>query len=318
MKFKLFSLPVAIIATLMFASCSLFEKDSKNAETTEENSMEVYADQTQNAILKVWDKAMEASFEGGRSALDSITTDSLEEVCGLRAFMDKSKVRPILTVNFGSFRCEYSNIVREGQVTLELLVGTSLAQKNSVAKFSFINYRVTDTETGKYVLHNGVLLITNLSGGVLTNLTENQPQLVHKTRSDNFHIFYSGSSGDIISNTARIKKFSKLGLGNNYEMIVYPDTTINGIADVADWGTLRNGKTFYHIITKPIYFESCSKRCRYIKGERVQKIIDGREVTTLFGVDKKGVKQHSCSAYGKLLYYHNSKGDSIGWVVKYK
>ncbi len=321
MKQVLSSITLFICVAFGFASCDLFEDEQKKPfqSNEEDNSpLQVYADQSQNTVLSLWDQAVSQGLSGGRTAgVSEVKTDSLEEVCGIKAFMDITKIRPVLTVNFGSFRCESAFVYRTGIVKLELLSGTSIDQQYSVAEFTFVNFRVTDYLTGKYVEYNGKKVITNLSGGVLTNLAYGQPELVHQVRSKDFHIFYSGSSGDIIKNTARKVKFSKLDIANNYRMITTGDTTINGMSNVADWGTLRNGTPYYHIVKKAIYYESCAAHCKFTRGERVQIISGGRETTTIFGVDQNGNKQFNCAAFGKLVYYFDAEGDSIAKIVKY-
>jgi hypothetical protein len=322
MRPSLTTLFSCLLAAFLAGACSLFESpkhdDNDDADLDPVN-MEMYADQSQNAVIEIWGKAMAQSTNatGGRVESVAVESDSLTEVCGLRATMDLTQVRPVLTVNFTSFRCEFNNIVREGQLTMEVLKGTGIEKKNSVTKFSFIDFKVINVETGKYVVYNGDIIVTNLSGGTLPDLSANQPELVHRVRSYDFHVFYSGSGGDIVRNTARFKKFSKLDVGNNYEMITYGDTTINGVANVANWGTMRNGKFFYHIIERPIFYESCMKKCKYVSGRRIQRTVGGRETFTNFGVDKSGQPMETCNAFGKLMYYFDAHGDSIPTLVKY-
>ncbi len=321
MKHAVHHLTLVFFLVFGFVSCDLFEDDQKESVKVDEEDntyLQVYADQSQNTVMSLWDQAVSQNLTGGRTAsVTEVKTDSLTEVCGIKAFMDISKIRPVLTVNFGSFRCESAFVYRTGVVKLELLSGTSIDQQYSVSQFTFDDFRVTDYATGKYIVYNGTKVVTNLSGGVLTNLVFGQPELVHKVRSENFRIFYSGSSGDIIKNTSRKVKFSKLDIANNYRMITTADTTINGMANVADWGTLRNGTPYYHIIKKAIYYESCSAHCKYTRGERVQITEGGRETTTIFGVDQDGNRQYNCAAYGKLIYYFDAQGDSIATIVKY-
>lgn len=314
---KIFTPALLVFFIFGLAACDFLDLDKDKPDKAEDNGyLQVYAEQAQNVVLSLWDKGMAGDLEGGKLGSVSTETDSLIEVCAIKPQMDAKAVRPILTVNFGSFRCEFNYIIRQGEIKMELLSGTGIDKKNSVVKFTYTNFRVTDTQTNKYVEYNGSKIITNMTGGVLTNLVAGQPELIHKVRSENFHIFYSGSSGDIIKNTARRVTFTKLDIANNYQMIAVADTTINGMPNISDWGTLRNGTPFYQTIDKPVFYESCSMRCKYIKGERKNIVEGGRETTIIFGVDKTGVKQSNCSAYGNLVYYFDAEGDSIATIIK--
>lgn len=295
-------------------SCTLFNHDTTPDEDDEKNpiNMDAYANQAQQMLTEVWEQTTPI-----KSTITDTTAITIETTeMGPVSCKINHQPRPVITVNFGNFRSEPYNIVRSGKISMTLTQGTHIAEKYSVAEFLYDNFTVTDLKTGQYIVYNGKRALTNLSGGVLTNLTYGQPELVQRVRAYNFHIYYSGSSGDIIENTARLKRMTKLGPALQYQMITTGDTTLQAYHHVADWGTLRNGKTYYHIIKEPIVYKSCGRACRYVDGLRIRKIIDGRETWTHFGVTKKGQPNPGCDAFGKLVYYFNAKGDSVATVVK--
>ncbi len=347
---------ITIALLVLSGSCSMFEDQPEQTVDTDTSDTELFEHQAMNAVQQLWDQVAENGSIGGRlggiNSADSVVTDSLE-VCGLGYELEeqpqtggrtKTSNLPKITVTFNSFRCEVpGSVLREGRITYEMLEGNNIGEKNSVSKFTFINFKVTELSTGKSITYNGEKIITNLSGGKLKNLghchgnyldqiadylhndeghdghgyaNDNcDCRLIQRVRSSNFRVTYDNGS-ELIRNTAKVKVFYKM-IFNNYSMYVLPDTTVAGQTKVADWGTLPNGKQFFNIIEEPIVYQSCFRFCKYTEGTKVRKVIHGRETTTIFGVKQNGTEFPNCLAYGKLVYYFNSKGDSIANVIPY-
>ncbi len=306
-------IPLLILAGI--SSCSLLEDEPKNDEKENFDQFDVYEQQAQNAVFDTWENMVANTTGDGRLATDdSIDTTSFCEIpMTMRRFNYNTK---LLIITFNSFRCEPPNIVRTGSISLEQISGIDPFVKDAVVKITYQDFRITDELTGKYVEYNGERYITNLTGGRLKDHTRRDPEIVHRVRSKNFRANYNGY-GEVIKNTARLKVLDKiydLGLGG-YRMTIYGDTTIAGMNNVADWGTLQNGKTFYHIIQEPIIYQNCERYCRYVDGMRVRKVIDGRETFTEFGVARDGKEYfNTCLSYGKLVWYYDN-GDSIAAVI---
>ncbi|NJN27504.1 MAG: hypothetical protein HC819_16780 [Cyclobacteriaceae bacterium] len=298
---------------LVATSCNILDDEPKAEEYESTSPYDVFAQQSQQELFDIWEKDTEPN-SSGRIEESSSEDD---EFCDIPLVqVNWNNTRTVLTVNFSNFRCEPPEIVRNGGISLTLVSGESVEAKNSVVKVTYTNFTVTDTNTGKYVEYNGERFITNLSGGKFKYLKKNDPPVVHKVRSYNFKINYNGT-GEITENTARYKVLDKINHFAGYQMTIYPDTVINGM-NVADWGTLKNGKPYYHIIHEPIVYQSCARHCRYINGVRSKKVVGGRETFTVFGVTAQGEEFfNTCLSYGRLVYYFNSKGDSIATVIKH-
>ncbi len=346
-------LVTGLLAAIVGA-CSLFETPSESKDDELLPNHEVYVDQAMNTVEQLWATLVdEKQISSGRIKADTVLGDSLE-VCGIGVEFDSTNVGgrtstfrlPKLIVNFNSFSCEVpGTIIREGTVTYQLIKGLQIGDKNSVVKFSFINFKVTDLTTNQSTTYNGDKIITNLSGGKLRKLghchqnylddiadylhdddgheghgdydTDNCTcRLVQSVRANDFRVTY-GNGGEFVRNIAKLKVFYKLRF-NNYRMYVFGDTAIDGHTKVADWGKQPNGKKYYNIHQEPLVYESCFRFCKFINGVKVKKVVNGRVVTTFFGVDRHGNPRHNCLAYGKLTYYIEPSGDSVGWIEPYR
>jgi hypothetical protein len=335
-------------------ACSLFETPDKAENDELLPNHEVYVDQAMNTVEQLWAEFVDKNqISNGRIRADSILGDSLE-ICGLGVEVDSTDVSgrtstffsfPKLIVSFNSFSCEVpGTIIREGTVTYQLIEGDQIGDKNSVVKFSFIDFKVTDLTTNQSATYNGDKIITNLSGGKLKDLghchgnylddiadylhdddgheghgdydTDNcSCRLVQNVRASNFRITY-GNGGEFVRNIAKTKVFFKLRF-NNYRMYVFGDTTVGGHAKVGDWGVQPNGKTYFSIYEKPLVYESCYRRCKFINGVKIKKIVNGNEVTTFFGVNQNGNAQHNCSAYGQKTCVIDTNGDETCYIEPY-
>lgn len=354
MKKSYYGMLLVLMLVAFLGGCSLFDLPAvENQEPVPDH--DVYVSQAMNTMDQIWAKLVDENqgVKGGRIQTDSVLGDSLE-ICGLEVVLDtvsssasggrsKSFKLPKLVVEFNSLRCEVpGTIKREGTVIYELVEGDKIGDINSVVKFSFIDFKVTDLVTNKSTTFNGEKFIKNLSGGKLRKLGHCHGnyldliadylhdddghlghgelddacncKLVQSVRSTNFNLKY-GDGRETTKNIAKTKVFYKLRL-NNYRMFVYGDTTVGGYNNVADWGTQPNGKTYYSVNEGPIVYQSCFNFCKFTKGKSVRYVNGGREITTIFGVDKWGKPSHNCFAYGLLNYYFED-GDSIASVIPY-
>jgi hypothetical protein len=344
-------LAVGMVATLLGA-CSLLEVQPDSDEPMADYDAHVH--QAMGTIEQVWEELNSGRGKGGGRIMADSVIDSLEG-CGVMVLVDSSEVEsgssggrvqafkyPRLIVNYASFSCEVpGSIVREGTVTYQLVEGDHPSEKGSVVKFAFIDFKVTDLKSGLSTTYNGEKFITNLSGGSLRNLGHcfggwrdvfnacvnsgdksyvfseqvDDCPMIQRIRARNFRVTFQDGR-ESVRNIAKLKVTYKLLL-NNYRMFICGDTAVGGQQKVADWGVQPNGKTYYSVNLKPVVFETCFNFCKYTRGVNVRKVVNGRETTTLYGVDKQGKPMHNCLAHGRLTYYFTAEGDSVGTIVPY-
>lgn len=221
-------------------------------------------------------------------------------ICGLS--VDTTSVTSgILFLNFDGTAC--NNRKREGQIKLSIVGYPAVKWKNigAVLKLEYIGYKITRVSDGKNVLINGTVNITNVNGGTWFDLAFlGKPNVVHEVLASGLKVKYDNGSLTSEYNIHRryTYTYSNLvftckgeGLGTN-----------DGLSNLENWGTTRNGNAFTSQVTSPVVWNTTCGGGAPVDGEILIKVEEKDfEMRCVFAVDAGGnevsVAPNSC-AYG--------------------
>ena len=224
----------------------------------------------------------------------------LGNICGLS--VDTSlMIQGKLTLNYDGTVCD--NRKREGKILLSI-VNYPLQkwkQAGCVLKVEYVNYKVTRASDGKNVLLNGIVNVTNESGGNWVDLLFlGKPAIIHRVEGSAIKVKFDNTNSNAEFNISRRYTYTWInavlavkgeGLGTN-----------DGISNLENWGITRDGDAFTSQVVTPIIWNSTCGAGAPIQGELNIKVEDKDfTLNCLFAVDSQGnsvvVKPNEC-AYG--------------------
>jgi hypothetical protein len=185
------------------------------------------------------------------------------------------------------------------------------------AKITITAYEVMYLNTNNLSLwFQGSFTVTNVNGKMLVSLPTTD-SLVEKVNGPIG--FTNNDNGAILSVYSwNLCKNRVLKVTNTAAVTVttYGDTSINGINNIADWGTDRLNQTFYTSVTSPI-FQNASTPIFYNPFSGV-KIIESipEPITVTFGVNQQGAVVTTGTPYGYNINWTTS-GVARDSVISY-
>jgi hypothetical protein len=223
-----------------------------------------------------------------------------------------------LTINFvGRDSCNTINH-RSGSITLTLanyVPGWKWTTKGSVVFITFNNYTVKRFFDGKAITIQGTKSFTNVSGGLISNLTTTSSPVIHEVRANDLTITFDDGKVRTWS-VHRIKTWS-MPNSAEYQVAISSDTTIDGYSNAVMWGTTRLGSAFTNQITTPIV---ANTNCLWYEPTSGVHVINGiaRSLTETFGVNSDGTIYTGTScAYGYKFNWVNASGVARQVVLPY-
>ena len=236
----------------------------------------------------------------GEAGSSSKVSKVLGTICGLSvdtSLMFQGK----LTLNYNGTVCD--NRKREGKILLTILNYPlqKWKQAGCVLKVEYVNYKVTRASDGKSVLLNGIVNVTNESGGNWVDLLFlGKPAIIHKVDGSAVKVKFDNTNSNAEFNISRRYTYTWInsvlavkgeGLGTN-----------DGISNLENWGITRDGDAFTSQVVTPIIWNSTCGAGAPIQGELNIKVEDKDfTLNCLFAVDTEGnsvvVNPNEC-AYG--------------------
>jgi len=217
------------------------------------------------------------------------------EVCG--ASIDTTlRLQGIITLNFdGITVCD--NRKRAGSIKLTLqgfASGKRWEDKGAILEIVYSNYKVTRASDGKSIKFNGEINVTNVTGGNLIllyfGIAPNQTSLIHKVEGTNLQIVFDEAK----TATWNINRQVTYTKSMNGSTVVFTCTgegigTYNGISNLENWGTTRDGDAFTSQITEPVVWNTTCGAGAPVTGKLIMKV-DSKEfeLTITVGVDING------------------------------
>jgi hypothetical protein len=164
----------------------------------------------------------------------------------------------------------------------------------AVLEIVYSDYKVTRASDGKSIKFNGTINLTNVTGGNLFllyfGIEPNQTSLIHKAEGNNIQIVFD----DTQTATWNINRQATYTKSMNGSTVVFTCTgegigTHNGINNLENWGTTRDGDEFTSQVTEPVIWNTTCGAGAPVTGKMIMKI-DSKEfeLTIICGVDEAG------------------------------
>jgi hypothetical protein len=169
-------------------------------------------------------------------------------------------------------------------------------------------YEVSFTNNQTSLTFFGNASITNVSGGLLQNLTPGDSIVIHVRATISFTFNDNAAIIQLFTwNIDRIRTFT-ISSGSIYASN-RGDTTINGLNNIGTWGTDRFGNSFYSIISTSIVQNISTASLSYNPLSGTENIQGLQEpITSIYGVNTQGSAVTSGTPYGFYISWINNGG----------
>ncbi len=228
---------------------------------------------------------------------------------------------------------EVNGRTRSGSITIQLPLAQTWTTANAQITLTYNYLTCTRKVDGKVLIINGSKTITNLSGGLVSNLSAIGDSVSHQIQTTSAGLsitFDNGKTATWFTNRTRTIKYAGsttigalLGISSTIPVREYRftlsgnNTSLVAGSNVAWWGTNRNGESFRDAIVTPIVYDESIDWAGPISG---QLMITGiaRTLDITYGVDLIGDTPPTTSLiYGYKLSWTNLAGVSSTAVISY-
>ncbi|HEV7621092.1 MAG TPA: hypothetical protein VGO09_05145 [Flavisolibacter sp.] len=296
MKFS-FLIVLVCSSALIITACK--KSDSNNTTTDPTLELTAQADDQSRFSNEVDAVANDANVALSNSS--SINGGRIESViCDATMVIDSVSNPRTITITYNGTNCG-GNRTRTGVVVLSLPAATQWKNAGAALSVKFTNLKITRVLDNKSITINGTKTMTNVSGGLLSNLASQQT-ITHTITS-------SGLTVTFDDGTQRVWQIARQRVFTYSNGIVVTESgthTEGSVTNVAEWGTNRNGHAFTSAITEPVVVrQDCSFR---IVSGKLEHKVSAITATATFGLNANGAPT-TCPATGSSYYL------KITWTV---
>jgi hypothetical protein len=307
---KLFIVSVGLLlsTSILFTSCKKVKNDDSTENVTES---QVHSD----------DQSMEANAD------DEISTDASTVVEGVTAMTGRGPFFPVpcgaaitydtlnaaktITITYNGLNCA-GNRFRTGVVTISLPANVKWKDAGAKLTITATNLKITRVVDQKSITINGSKVITNVSGGLLYELST-IGSVTHTITSTGITITFD-------NNTQRSWQIAKKRVFSYDNGVVITTTgtySDGGTTGISEWGTNRLGNPFATQIVAPLVIrQDCAWRLTsgQIKHSRMIRTVD-----VTFGLNSAG---NATGCPGAGVYYMkivwvNVAGNTVTVILPY-
>lgn len=300
-------LPVFTLA--VFTTFTACKKDSKPADSTAE--LATHADDQNRVSTQINAVASEASLAIESSAAYSGRVQNPPfSICDATVSFDSVSSPRKVTITYNGTSCNDS-YSRTGTVVVSMPANVHWKDKGATVTVTYQNLKVTRTSDNKSITINGEHTITNVSGGLLYNLS-NQQSITHTVSSAGMSITFDDNS----QRTWQVATRRLFTYDNGIVLTVTGDHTDGNKEGIAEWGLNRFGHGFTTSITQPLVIrQDCA--FRLTSGE--VKHEGFATATATFGLDANG-NATSCPGTGQYYYklsWTGPNGNTASTILPY-
>lgn len=303
---------LSVITLATFTTFTACKKDSSSTSTDPSVELTAHADDQSevssqiDAVVNNVDAAVETS---------AVYTGKMQNppvsICDATVTYDSVSNPRTITITYNGNTCNGA-YTRNGVVTISMAQGVQWKNQGATVTVAYQNLKIVRVADNKSITINGSHTITNVSGGLLSNLAS-LPSVTHVINSDNMSITFS----DNTQRTWHVARRRVFTLSNNQLVITitgnYSDGTHDGIAE---WGINRFGHAFTTTITQPLVIrQDCN--FRLTSGEVKHEGFATATVT--FGLDATG-NPTSCPGTGHYyfkVFWTGPNGASANAILPY-
>lgn len=215
----------------------------------------------------------------------------------------------VATVTYNGSNCEGSR-KKIGTVTVSIPAGTKWKNAGAAVTVTFNDLKITGIQNQKTVIINGSQTLTNVSGGLLFNLSSQQP-IVHTIASDGLSITFDNTT----KRTWKVAQKRTFTYDNGIVLAVSGNHKEGDVDNVAEWGTNRFGLAFTTATIEPLVFR---QYCNYRLGSGTLKhTVGGASATATFGLDASGNPVACPSTFYYKIVYAGPNGNSVSFILPY-
>lgn len=276
-----------LFLTIAFTAC---KKNDDTSSTPSSNSLTDTQVQTHNddqsrvggevdAIANDANLAVEGSagFGGRLDGASGVQT----LICGATTVVDTVSNPRTITVTYNGLNCTQTE-TRTGTVVFSLPQGKHWRDSGAVLTVQITNLKITRVRDNKSITINGTHLITNVSGGKLSELPNLGRPIIHTVTSSNMSVTFD----DNTQRTWQVARQRTFTYNNGVVITTTGLHTEGATSGITEWGTTRFGTSFATAIKQPLVIrEDCS--FRLVSGQLQHSGAFGSADVT-FGLDVSG------------------------------
>lgn len=224
-------------------------------------------------------------------------------ICDANVVYDSVNNPRTITITYNGSSC-HSGYTRTGTVVLSMAQGIHWKDSGAVLTATYQNLKITRNSDHKAVTINGTHTLTNVSGGLLVNLSTLH-SITH-TISGNITVSFDNNT----QRSWHIERKRVYTYDNGIVITISGNHSDGGETGIAEWGTNRFGHTFKTIITQPLVIrQDCEFRLTAgeVKHEGVATAV------ATFGLDANG---NATSCPGSGHYYFKLTWTGAGGTTK--
>ncbi|MEO7522776.1 MAG: hypothetical protein ABIT58_01705 [Ferruginibacter sp.] len=268
-------LVLALVLSISFLSC---KKDRDSDSSTD---LATHADDQSGVAAGTDDIALDAN----NIAATFNAFGKVEAVanlpCNATATLDSTTTTKTITVVYNGANCPGTRN-RVGTVVLSMPILQRWGDVGAVLTIETQSLTITRLVDNKSISISGSMIITNVSGGRVINLTTGSPAIIHDITSPGLTVTFDNGT----QRNWQVAKRRTFTYDGGIVITTEGTHTEAGISNISEWGTNRYGNPFTASITASMVIrQDCS--FRLVSGQITHQGALGTVVAT-FGLDATG------------------------------
>ena len=300
MKMKILPILGIVLSTAVIITAC--KKESSSTTTSTDSSVELSAQADDQSRVSTEIDAVANDANTALSTVSNVNGGRLETViCDATITADTTSDPKTVTITYNGTNC-LGNRSRTGTVILSLPANEHWKDAGAVLTVTAHNLKITRLSDNKSITINGTKTITNVSGGLLTQLAS-QGTITHTINSSGITITFD----DNTQRSWQIAEQRVFTYNNGIVISVTGTHTDGNNTGILEWGTNRSGHAFASSILQPLVVrQDCD--FRLVSGQ-MQHTVPTATASVTFGLDKTGnpVSCPSGNYYMKLTWEFSSK-----------
>ncbi len=272
---KIFQFGIIVMVTIIFS----FVSCKKN--TTETTADDTASQQQLAADEHIQSTEAENSLNEANDAMGATGIGKTSPISG--ATIDTSSIlNKMVLIHYNGLNADQTR-TRTGDIKIQLTNGSRWKDAGAKITVTYIGFKVTRLATGKSLTFDGIITVTNTSGGKIFV----DPIVIHDAASTGFQITFDDATIRKW-NLSRKRTFTKTA--GVLSVKVEGTGLADGNSNLLSWGQTRNSENFYTQISTPIIYNTyLSTKCPgiFMSGVRVYKGLS-HQLTLTLGLDTAG------------------------------
>ena len=273
-------LPVLTLAVL--TSLTACKKEDSKSTQDSQSEMTTHADD-QNRVSSQIDAVtndVSFSFEGSAAYSGRLESSLGITTCDATVAFDSLSNPRKITITYNGSNCN-GGYKRTGIVVASMPANVHWKDQGATITVTYQNLKVTRLTDNKSITINGSHTITNVSGGLLYNLS-NQQSITHDVSSPGLNVSFD----DNTQRSWQVANRRVFTYNNGIVLTVTGNHTAGNTTGVSEWGVNRFGNNFVTAISQPLIIR---QDCAFRLTSGQVKHSDGvGSATVTFGLDVTG------------------------------